>query len=148
MDNLAGNLVPLFGIVFAVGLPLSIPIVFMALHYRRRRRQMELHHAERMAAIERGMEIPPLPVERVDRGQWPRRRSSLLPGLVWLFVGLAVVISLRRLAADEALLGLIPASIGLAYLIYYLVEGRKIEARLLDNQLRAGRDDIDGSLSS
>src|SRR5687767_10885364 len=111
------DLIPLFGIVFGVGLPISIPIVFLVLNYRKRRRLMELHHAERMAAIERGMDIPPLPLELID-GQGRRRRTSLLPGLVWLFVGLAVLISFRSLD-EEAVFGLIPTGIGLAYLIYY-----------------------------
>lgn len=133
------ELVPLFGIVFAVGLPLSLPIVFMVLSYRKRRRLIDLHHAERMAAIERGMELPPFPIELIG-GARPRRRSSLLPGLVWLFIGLALLASMYPLAEQDAwlgsnLLGLIPAGIGLAYLIYYLVEGRKLESRLLEREL-------------
>ena len=130
------NIVALFGIVFAVGLPLSIPIVFLVLSYRRRVRLVELHHAERMAAIERGMDLPPLPIELLEgRSSTRRRRSSLLPGLVWLFVGLAVLIAMRTVARDESLFGLIPTAVGLAYLIYYAVEGRKIEARLLESEL-------------
>src|SRR5690606_24212330 len=120
------DLIPIFAIVFAIGLPLSIPIVFLVLNYRKRRRLMELHHAERMAAIERGMDVPPLPLELID-GRPRRRRSSLLPGLVWLFVGLAVLVSMRTIAEREALLGLIPMGVGLAYLIYYFAEGRKVE---------------------
>src|SRR5689334_9538926 len=61
-------------IVFAIGLPLSIPIIFLALDYQKRRRLMELHHAERMAAIERGMELPPLPIEVLG---W--QTTTLLP---------------------------------------------------------------------
>ena len=61
------ELIPIFGIaVRASAVPLSIPIVWIALNYRKRRRLMELHHAERMAAIERGMDIPPLPIELID----------------------------------------------------------------------------------
>ena len=70
--------------------PLSIVIVWFTLNYHKRRKLMELHHTERMAAIERGMEIPPLPIELIDGRSPPkRRRTSLLPGLVWFFVGLA-----------------------------------------------------------
>lgn len=129
-------LIPLFGMIFAIGLPLSIPIIIVILNYRKRRQLMQLHHTERMAAIERGMEIPPLPMELIDGRSARRRRTSLLPGLVWFFVGLAILISMQSLDEDEAVLGLIPAGIGLAYLIYYLVEGRKIEARLLESDLR------------
>lgn len=123
------ELIPLFGIVFAIGLPLSIPIVFIVLNYRKRRRLMELHHAERMAAIERGMDLPPLSLDLIDGQSRRRRRTSLLPGLVWLFVGLAVLISLRTVGEEEAIFGLIPTGIGLAYLIYYFFEGRKLELR-------------------
>src|SRR5262249_7559193 len=44
------ELIPLFGIVFTIGVPLSIPIIFLILDYRKRRRALELHHNERMAA--------------------------------------------------------------------------------------------------
>jgi hypothetical protein len=130
------ELIPLFAIVFAIGLPLSIPIVFAVLNYRKRKRLMELHHAERMAAIERGMDVPPLPLDLID-GRSTRRRSSLLPGLVWLFIGLALLIAMQSIREEEAVLGLIPAGIGLAYLIYYFVEGRKLEARQREEERSA-----------
>jgi hypothetical protein len=129
------ELVPILGIIFAIGLPLSIPIVVAVLNYRKRWRLMELYHVERMAAIERGMELPPLPLELID-GQSARRRTSLLPGLVWLFVGIAVIISLQSLARDQAMLGVVPVGVGLAYLIYYFVEGRKIELKQIAEQER------------
>jgi hypothetical protein len=131
------ELVSVIGIIFSIGLPLSIPIVWIVLNYRKRRRLMELHHTERMAAIERGMEIPPLPIDLIDGRSPRRRRTSLLPGLVWFFVGLAVVVGAYS-ANDEdvpVFLGLIPLGIGLAYLIYYFVEGRKIESRQLEHDL-------------
>lgn len=137
--DLSLNLIPLFGIVFAIGLPLAIPIIVIVLNYRKRRQLMQLHHIERMAAIERGMEIPPLPIELLD-GSARRRRTSLLPGLVWLFVGLAVLIALGSSSEDEAMIGLIPAGVGLAYLIYYFVDGRKIETRQLEQEEREAQE--------
>jgi hypothetical protein len=130
------DLVPILGIIFAVGLPLSIPIIYIALNYRKRKRLMELSHAERMAAIERGMEVPPLPLELID-GNSRKRRSSLLPGLVWFFVGLAVVAGTLSTGDDMPIVfGLVPLAIGLAYLIYYGIEGRHAEARQLEQELR------------
>jgi hypothetical protein len=138
------ELIPIVAIVFSIGLPLSIPIIFAVLNYRKRRRLMELHHAERMAAIERGMELPPLPLALIDGQSGRRRRTSLLPGLVWLFVGLAVLISMRSIEEEQALFGfiptgvglfgLIPTGVGLAYLIYYFAEGRKLEARQMEEE--------------
>jgi len=129
------DLVPIVAITFGCGF---IPaILWLVLNYRKRRRFMELHHTERMAAIERGMDIPPLPAELVDGRGTRRRRTSLLPGLVWFFIGLALVIS-RQMDEDvPALAGLICLGIGVAYLIYYFVEGRRIEARQLDYDMPA-----------
>jgi hypothetical protein len=131
------DLTNVVAIVFSIGLPLSIPIIWIVLNYRKRRRLMELHHVERMAAIERGMEIPPLPLELIDGRSSRRRRSSLLPGLVWFFIGLAVLIGSLAMDDDVPVFGgLIPLGIGLAYLIYYGVEGRHVEARQLEQDLR------------
>ena len=130
-----GEIVAIVAIVFVIGIPLSLPIVYLSLDYKKRRRLMELHHAERMAAIERGMELPPIPKELLEGMRHRRRSTSLLPGLVWFFIGLAILIALQSISDEEAMIGLVPAGVGLAYLIYYFAEGRKIEARVLEHEL-------------
>jgi hypothetical protein len=69
----------------------------------------------------------------LEEGRGYRRRSSsLLRGLVWLFIGLGTMVALY--ARDEefrkVVYGAIPAGVGLAYLIYYFVEGKKVEEEL------------------
>jgi multisubunit Na+/H+ antiporter MnhC subunit len=114
--------------ITAIVMSLAIPIVYTVMDYRRRRDIVEAHHRERMAAIERGVDVPPLPesfYQPISRRP-PRTGSTLLPGLVWLFVGIALFVALGAVASrDVSYFGLIPAGIGLAYLIYYFVEGRK-----------------------
>jgi hypothetical protein len=114
--------------IVAIVMSLSIPIVYTIMDYRRRRDIVEAHHRERLAAIERGVDIPPLPesfYQPISRRP-PRTGSTLLPGLIWLFVGIALFVALGAVAGrDVSYFGLIPAGIGLAYLIYYAVEGRK-----------------------
>jgi hypothetical protein len=130
--------IPIIAILLGIGGPAVVVIVWFSLNYYKRRKLMELHHAERMAAIERGMEIPPLPIELIDGRSVPkRRRTALLPGLVWFFIGLALAVgSLADHDEDLPLfIGLIPLGIGLAYLIYYFVEGRNVEARWLEHDL-------------
>ena len=132
------EIIPVVAIVFTFGIPGIVLVVWFTLNYHKRRKLMELHHAERMAAIERGMDIPPLPLELIDGRSTPkRRRTALLPGLVWFFIGLAFVVgALSRDGEDiPVFAGLIPLGIGLAYLIYYFVEGRKIEARWMEHDL-------------
>jgi hypothetical protein len=122
--------VEIVGILVGVGLPVSLVAIYLILSYRRRRHLMELYHAERMAAIERGLEL--------DGRR--RRSTSLLPGLVWFFVGVAVMIALRASSDSSGMIGLVPAAVGLAYLIYYFAEGRKLETRQFAHELAKPRE--------
>jgi len=121
------EILALFIPIIAIFMSLLIPIVFAIVDYRRRRALVEATHKERMAAIERGMELPPMP-EALFQSMKPARRSSyLLPGLIWLFVGIGLFTALGAVAGDEVrYFGLIPIGVGLAFLIYYFVEGRKL----------------------
>ncbi|HEY8539898.1 MAG TPA: DUF6249 domain-containing protein [Steroidobacteraceae bacterium] len=130
--------VEIVGILVGVGFPVSLVAIYLILNYRRRRHLMELYHAERMAAIERGLELPPLPLELLDGRR--RRSTSLLPGLVWFFVGISVMIALRASTDSSGMIGLVPAAIGLAYLIYYFAEGRKLETRQFVQELPKPRE--------
>jgi len=111
--------------ITAIVMSLAIPIVYAITDYRRRRDIVEAHHKERLAGIERGMEIPPLPeafFKPLGRVERPRH---LLTGMIWLFIGIAVFLFLGAVADSRvAYLGLIPAGVGAAFLIYYFVEGR------------------------
>lgn len=111
-----GVMIPLSGIILGI----SAGIVGIVSRHRQLVQRADLRHKERMAAIEKGMELPPDPPE-ID----VRRPRYLLKGLVWTFTGVAVYFALDALAgADEASLGLIPVAVGLAYLTYYGVQGR------------------------
>jgi len=121
------GVVAVFIPIVAIVMSLAIPIVYAIVDYRRRRDIVEAHHRERMAAIERGMELAPLP-ESFFMGLEKKRRpgTSLLAGLVWLFIGIGLYMGLAAVAGrDVANFALIPSGIGLAFLIYYFVEGRK-----------------------
>ena len=56
--------------------------------------------------------------------------------MIWTFVGLGLFVALREVAGEEvALFALMPIGVGLALLIYYFVEGRK----LLEQQAKADK---------
>ena len=121
------EVVAVFIPIVAIIMSLSIPIVFAIVDYRRRRDIVEANHKERLAAIERGMELPALPESFYQSIKPARRSSYLLPGLVWLFVGIGIFIALGAIAGEDVrMLGLIPAGVGLALLIYHFVEGRRL----------------------
>lgn len=122
-----GMLIPIVAIVMGVGLGM------LALYLTHKRREM--YHKERLAAIEKGVELPP---EAFFEGQLAAKspRVYLLRGLVWLFVGVATVVFMFALSKTipgegppqgVAFMGLIPVAIGLAYLIFYFIEGKKMK---------------------
>ena len=112
--------------IVAIIMSLSIPIVFAVIDYKRRRDIVDAHHKERMAAIERGMELPPLPDALFNSFKPSRKPRYLLSGMMWLFTGLAGFLALYRVASEDvAFFALIPAAVGVALLLYYFIEGRK-----------------------
>ena len=114
-------------------LVLATILMFAAMVARYKHR--ELQHRERMAAIEKGGALPPLE-ELVPKPAPPASRTLLLRGLVWLFVGIAIVVSFAGIAgmgprhSDDpgpaiGLIGLIPIGVGLAYLVTWRSERAK-----------------------
>jgi hypothetical protein len=111
-------LIPLLSVTVSV----AALIVWIVVGYRRRMREVDCRHKERMAAIERGLELPPDPVTQPP--QMPPRSRYLLRGLIWLGVGLAITLGVHDwLQAQMGGAGWIAVAIGAAYLIFYVVEG-------------------------
>jgi hypothetical protein len=127
-------LIPIVAIVMGIG----IGMLALCLNYRKRKEIFALLHQERMAAIDKGLELPPLPEGLFAEGGRPASpHRHLLKGLVWLFLGLALLTALFAFAQRNiALFALIPAGIGLAHLLYYFLVGRK-EAQDLEAAQRA-----------
>jgi hypothetical protein len=111
-------MIPILAVVLGVG----VAIVAIVTSHREKQKRAELRHRERIAAIEKGMEIPPDPEPDVE----VRKGGSLKSGLAGLFLGIVLYFALRQVAdADVALFGLIPAAFGVAGLISYFVESRR-----------------------
>ena len=120
-------MIPIVAIVMGIG----IAMLAVWIDYRKKRDIFELHHKERMFAIERGMEVPPLPPQLLA-GATAREASCTGPadylrrGLLWLLVGCAVAAALAiNRDLDSAAWGLVPIAVGLAYLIYYRTDARQ-----------------------
>ena len=114
----------------AIILGIGIAMLAIILTYRRRKETFALYHQERMAALDKGVELPPLPDFLLTESGHPagpyNPRRHLLKGLVWLFIGFGTGCGVWRTAGfDWALFALVPIGIGLAHLIYYFVEGKK-----------------------
>ena len=116
-------MIPIIAIVMGIG----IGMLSLVLDYRKKRDIFAMHHKERLAAIEKGMEVPPLPPEFFQNGH--RRpctpATTLRRGLVLLFVGAAITAALYNTFNRNYLWGLVPAAVGIANLLTYFIESRK-----------------------
>ena len=122
------NMIPAMALlipILSVTVSLGALIVWIVVWYRRRMHEVDCRHKERMAAIEKGLELPP---ESLPQPQQMPRSRYLLRGLIWLGVGLAVTFGGHDwLRAPMGGSGWIAVAVGVAYLIFYFVEGRKAE---------------------
>jgi predicted membrane-bound spermidine synthase len=110
--------IPIIGIILGV----TIAIVSIVTGHRQKLQRNDMRHKERLAAIEKGLEIPPEPVEP-ENG---KKSSALRSGFIGLFVGIVLYFALRAVVDSEvALFGLIPAAVGIANLLAHFLEARK-----------------------
>jgi hypothetical protein len=124
VKEILGIMIPIIAIVMGIG----IGMLALWLDYRRKRDVYGLFHKERMAAIEKGLELPPLPADffnDYNRGRQRPLAEYLRKGLVWLFLGVALSIALLNSGdRDNAMWGLLPAGFGVANLLYYFITRR------------------------
>ncbi len=114
--------------IISVTVSFGALIVWIVVSYRRRKYEIDCRHKERMAAIEKGLELP-LGAASGDGSDGAPRSRYLLRGLIWLGVGLALTFGGRDwLRAPMGGSGWIAVAVGAAYLIFYFVEGRKTTA--------------------
>lgn len=146
--------IKLFGMtigIVAVVMGCGIPMLAIWTEYAKQRDAMANWHKERMAALEKGLEAPPFPREFLSdearafewatTGMTPGQAASynarcggsgLTSGLVWLGIGAGTIILLhyQNIRGMHPAWSAIPFSIGAAYLLGYLLEGRAREKAL------------------
>ena len=122
--------------ILSVTVSLAALIVWIVMWYRRRMHEVDCRHQERMAAIEKGLELPP---ESLPQSEPPPRSRYLLRGLIWLGVGLAITFGGHDwLRAPLGGAGWIAVAVGVAYLIFYFVEGRRAPVPKLEEPASGG----------
>ena len=110
---------------------ISFAAYSMYLKVRRQRETLQMYHTERMAAIEKGIELPPLPPEILhdrynDPGHRHERRWRRNSGLTLVFVGVAVTIAMWQANGDKSFWwGLVIVAWGLGRVISEFLDGGK-----------------------
>ncbi len=125
MDDIR-HIIPFFVPIIAIVMGIGLGMLGLWLDYQKKTHIFDLHHKERLMAIERGMEVPPLPAEFFSSGRSSQvnvRSSSLRWGLVWLLLGMAFALALLINDGPEAASwALLPIAIGVAQLLYYKLD--------------------------
>jgi hypothetical protein len=116
--------IPIVAIVFGI----AVAMLGMWLDFRKKRELFQLHHAERMAAIEKGIDLPPLPPEffQGERKQEKTPHTYFRRGVMWLLIGIAATTALWGTHENDYWWGLVPVAVGVAYLITFLVERNRV----------------------
>ena len=107
---------------------LALSAVFVAWLYFRhaeRQRRLEIVHRERLAAMDKGIPLPELPLDTASVRRPPDPKAPLLHGIVWVAMGLGGSIALRFLPASQghALWALpLPLTLlGIGLILYYVL---------------------------
>jgi len=123
-----GELIPVIAIIMG----LSVAMLGLYFDFRKKREMFQLYHAERMAAIEKGIELPPLPPEFFGdyRNREPRTSRHRRLGLMLSFLGIAIAVGLWGSAHPRgAWVGLVFVALGAAFLLSSRLESADLQAK-------------------
>jgi hypothetical protein len=123
--GIIGVFIPIVAIVMGIG----VAMLSIWSEHRRKAQLLEQNHRERMHAIEKGIELPPLPPNLVGMSNGPSTASaakSLRSGIMLLLIGILLFFAIGVAGGREgALFGLIPAAVGIANLVYAAIQWDK-----------------------
>jgi hypothetical protein len=112
--------IPIVAIVFGIG----IGMLGLWTDHKRKSQVLEHQHRERMAALEKGITLPPARIEDALKSQdkMVNPARMLRSGVLLLSLGVVLYFAIDAAGGREgALFGLIPATLGLANLAYSAV---------------------------
>jgi hypothetical protein len=113
-----GVFIPIVAIVMGIG----IGMLSIWSEHKRKAQLLEQLHKERLIAIEKGVELPPLTpglVGFMQTDSTPSSARALRSGLVWAFVGGVAYFAIHNAGgAEGAPFALIAVAVGIAQLIY------------------------------
>jgi len=120
-----GVFIPIVAIVMGIG----VAIVSIWSEHKRKAQLLEQNHRERMHALEKGIELPPLPPNLIGISNGPSTASaakSLRSGVMLLLIGILLYFAIDTSGGHEgALFGLIPAAVGVANILYAALQWKK-----------------------
>jgi uncharacterized protein DUF6249 len=130
----------MLGFMYAFLFGFMLPVAVVLMTFRLASRKREMKNRERMAAIDKGIELA-----LVEAPRSQRQTSSRAGGLVLIAVGIGVSVALGVFVSEPAwAFGLIPGLIGCGLLAHWFTGGkREWERQLaLDEELQRAYIDL------
>jgi hypothetical protein len=117
------------GIMVLIAVIIVVAVVYVGYQQWLQHHRRLMIHRERVAAIERGVALPPLDVE-IQRKSWGVQRLLLLAGLTWISIGVGLFPFLHVMAiyhqrgefGAAQWLAVPVILIGVSHLVVYAVE--------------------------
>jgi hypothetical protein len=95
---------------------------YLYFKHSERKRRLEIIHEERMAAIDKGIPLPELPLEPVRVPAPVNPGAVLMHGIVWIALGIGAMVTLRLLVMPIPGMWSLPVPLvflGLGLVLYY-----------------------------
>jgi hypothetical protein len=138
MGSLGGIVGDLVGFMYAALFGFVLPVLILVLALKAQNRKRERLSRERLAAIEKGVELP-----LIESPRQRQRMSSRAGALLLIPIGIGLSVALWQSGAAWSW-GLIPGLIGLALLAHWLTGGKRVWERqqALDEELHLAYIDL------
>ena len=98
-------------------------VAYLYFRHIERQRRLEIVHQERLAAMEKGIPLPELPLDPPQVPKPPDPRATLIHGIVWSAFGVGAMVALRLIGPgpDERAIWPLPlplALLGVGLILY------------------------------
>jgi hypothetical protein len=105
-------------------------VAYLYFRHIERRRRLELVHQERLAAMDKGIPLPELPLDPPKVPRPPDPRAPLIHGIVWSALGGGAMLALRLIEPlpDAPALWPLPlplALLGIGLMLYYALASER-----------------------
>ena len=103
-------------------------VAYLYFQHVERRRRLEIVHQERLAAMDKGIPLPELPLDppRIQKG--PDPRATLVHGIVWTTLGIGSMAALALIGSSGPTFWPLPlplAFMGIGLILYYALASER-----------------------
>ena len=104
-------------------------VAYLYFRHTERQRRLEIVHQERLAAMDKGIPLPEIPLDPPKIPRPPDPRATLIHGIVWAALGVGAMLALRLtpLPSAPALwpLPLPMVLLGVGLMVYYALASER-----------------------